>query len=485
MRSSAGGATAALLLLAATAAAGDPDARALARAIDGIVQRQGLEGSLWAAEVRSLTSGRTLYERAAIANMTPASTLKLLTSAAALDVLGPEARATTSVESAARLDGAGRLLGDVFLVGRGDASLSRAFHEGDSAAPLDALADALLAAGVRHVEGRLIGHEGAFPGERRGSDWTWEDLVWRYGAEVSALSFADNCVLLTGHPGERPGDLLRVEAEPLSDYYTLDLTASTSPRSVDSELRLVRDAGGNVIELSGTHPLGAAAWEGCVALEDPALWATTVFAERLRSRGISVARGVSTSSEPLPEGVRVLAAHQGATLLELLPEITQKSQNLHTELLLRRLGLAAGEDGSLEASQAVLRDFLERLGVDPGTFTLRDASGLSRTNLVTARGMVDLLAAMARHPHAEAFRTALAIPGEEGTLEHRMLRDPALRERVRAKTGTLRHTYALAGYADSRSGARLAFAIFVNHHSGPPGAAVWAIDEIVRELVSR
>jgi D-alanyl-D-alanine carboxypeptidase/D-alanyl-D-alanine-endopeptidase (penicillin-binding protein 4) len=338
---------------------------------------------------------------------------------------------------------------------------------------------------VREIAGRLIGHEGAFEGERRGSDWTWEDLVWRYGAEVSALSFADNCVLLTGSSGERTGEPLRMQAEPESSYYTLDVSAVTSAAGSESELRLVRDFGGNVIELSGTHPRGVAPWEGCVALEDPARWTASVFAERLRDRGVRLVGGVSTSSETLPEDARVLASHDGAPLMELLPQINRKSSNLHTELLLRRLGLAAGEAGTVEEGHAVVLGFLKRLGVDPAGFTLRDASGLSRTNLVTAGAMAQFLVAMAKHPAAEALRASMAIPGEEGTLEHRFRDRPEAAARVRAKTGTLRHTFGLAGYADSRSGARLAFAIYLNHHAGTPGAAVWAIDSIVGELLSR
>lgn len=119
-----------------------------------------------------------------------------MTTAAALDAYGPDARIRTSVETAARLDGMGRILGDVHLVGRGDPNLSARFDAGRPTAAFEELADALVAAGVRRIEGRLIGNEGAFTGEPRGHDWTWEDLVWGYGAEVSALSFNDAVVEL-------------------------------------------------------------------------------------------------------------------------------------------------------------------------------------------------------------------------------------------------------------------------------------------------
>ena len=164
--------------------------------------------------MRSLKTGRTLYARNADKAFRPASNMKLVTTAAALDAFGPDARIRTTVETAGRLDGLGRILGDVFLVGRGDPNLSARFTAGRTTAAFEEMADALVAAGVRRIEGRLVGHEGAFTGDRRGSDWTWEDLVWGYGAEVSALSFADNRVLVSLKPGERVGDPPVLDVEP-------------------------------------------------------------------------------------------------------------------------------------------------------------------------------------------------------------------------------------------------------------------------------
>ena len=165
--------------------------------------------------MRSLEdAAATLYARNAEKAFRPASTLKLVTTAAALDAFGPDARIRTTLETAGRLDGLGRILGDVYLVGRGDPNLSARFAPGRPTAAFEEMADALVAAGVRRIEGRLVGHEGAFAGDRRGDDWTWEDLAWGYGAEVSALSFADNLVEVSLKPGERVGDPALLEVVP-------------------------------------------------------------------------------------------------------------------------------------------------------------------------------------------------------------------------------------------------------------------------------
>jgi len=474
------GAAFALLLAALPAGARDPDPAALRREIDRVLDAPAFANAYWAAEVRSLQSGRVLYERNARKNMTPASTMKLLTSAAALDALGPEMRLRTTLESAGRLDGMGRVLGDVYLVGRGDPLLARPGADGRTG--FDVLADALRAAGVKRIEGRLIGHEGLFQ-DRRGEDWEWSDLVWCYGAEVSALSWNDNCALLRIVPGERVGDPVAVERTPESRYYSVESLATTGAAGTESALVLERDLGSSRFRISGTHPQGAGVEELRVAMEDPARYSATVFEEALVARGIRVAGAIATTSLPLPSGVRVLAAHDSPPIAEILKEVNKPSQNLYTEMLLRLLGARAGGAGSVASGRDAVVAFLKRLGLGEGA-SLQDGSGLSRTDLVAARDIVGLLVAMDRHPHRDAFRESLAVAGVDGTLEKRM-RGSAAEGRVFAKTGSLRQTNALAGYVTTRRGARLAFSIVVNHHTAPAREATSAIDAVAGILAGR
>ncbi len=470
-------------VLAARSALADPPSDALARAIDRIVARPAFAAAFWGIEVRSLRTGRVLYARDPEKNFRPASTLKLVVSAAALDAFGPDARFRTTVETAGRVDSRGRILGDVYLVGRGDPNLSARFTPGRPAAAFEELADALRAAGVARIEGRLVGHEGAFTGDRRGSDWGWEDLVWWYGAEVSALCFNDSVADLRLLPGDLPGDPAYLEASPPTAYYSVVSTAVTSPAGTKAELKLERDLGTNRIRLSGTIPVGDT-WEGRPAVEDPARYAATVFGEVLQARGLRVMGPVATSSDPLPAGARVLAAHDSPPLSEMLKVVNKDSQNLHTEMLLRLLGQRLKGEGSVAAGHEAVREFLARIGVQTQSWGLQDGSGLSRSDLVDPRGLVELLVAMDRHPQAAVFRDSLAVMGVDGTLKDRLRGTPA-EGKVLAKTGTLRLSNALAGYTTAASGERMAFAILVNNHTIPSREAVTAIDEIARVLVGR
>lgn len=470
-----------LIVLPASPALGrDLTPVAVKKAVESAIDVPAFRNAFWGVEVRSLKSGRTLYARNEERHLKPASTLKLLTTAAALDRLGPEATVRTTLETSAHVDGGGRLLGDLLLVGRGDPNLSGRFTEGRITAALEGMADQLAAAGVKRVEGRLVGHEGLFSGDRRGDDWTWGDLVWWYGAEVSALSFNDNCVDLKVGPGERVGDPIVVDLDPVSRYYTLTSSATTAAAGTKSTLTLTRDPG-NQIRITGTLAQDARPYDLYVAMEDPARYTATVFAELLAARGISVRGGVATSRDPLASDLRVLATHVGRPLSDVIQAVNKPSQNLHAEILLRLLGAHAGGDGSADGGHEVVQGFLAGAGVAADAVALQDGSGLSRSDLLSPRSLVQLLVAMDRHPHAAVFRDSLPVAGVDGTLKNRM-KGTAAEGRVAAKTGTIRHVNALAGYLTTRSGERLAFAFLANHHTVPGSQATAAMDAILATL---
>jgi D-alanyl-D-alanine carboxypeptidase/D-alanyl-D-alanine-endopeptidase (penicillin-binding protein 4) len=456
-----------------------PSAATWTRVIDHIVDQPAFAAASWGIEVRDLASRRVLYERNAGKNMTPASMSKLFTTAAALDALGPEARVRTTLESAAPLDRSGRLGGDLYLVGRGDPGLAERGSDGRDG--FDVLVDGLWTAGIRIVDGRLLGEDAAFAGERRGPYWEWGDLVWCYGAEVSGLSWNGSCADLVVSPGPEVGAAVGVARRPHSSYYEVVSTATTSVAAQKADLRLVRELGSSLIQISGTYPSGAEPDVLSVALEDPARYAATIFAERLAARGIRVAGGAGAGARP--GAARVLASRESEPFSRIVKDTNKPSDNLRAESLLRLLGLKAKGEGSVERGLEALGEFLERIGVTADTASIDDGSGLAVTDLVAPHQVVELLAAMDRHPHARFFEDSLPVAGVDGTLEHRM-RGTAAQGRVKAKTGTRRHVSSLGGYVSSVSGRRLAFSIMVNNHTVPGREAAAAIDAIC-EIVAR
>jgi D-alanyl-D-alanine carboxypeptidase/D-alanyl-D-alanine-endopeptidase (penicillin-binding protein 4) len=478
----------AVCLLAAAGAAAAPEPKPaasvrgrIARAVARAAAHPALRQATFAVDVRSLATGKSIYARQAEISLAPASVLKVVTSAAALDAFGPERRFKTTLQSLGRQDPPGQLKGDLFLVGGGDPSLSRELQTRPEFGVLDLMAESLATAGVRRIEGRVVACDGLFSSERRGHGWGWEDLVWWYGAEVSALTFADGAANLKLKPAAAPGPLLEIERHPPSDYYRVDSTATTCAAGVEPELKMDRALGGNTITIRGCVPAGTPPLERFIALEDPALYAATVFGEALRARGIEVGRGVAKEPAP-PEGASVLATYEGAPLAEILKDVNKPSHNLRAEMLLRLVGQSVKGTGSAEAGRDAVLAFLTAQGVDTRGWDIDDGSGLSHGNLVTARGLADLLVAMHRHPHAAAFRDSLPVAGVDGTLKHRFGRSRA-RGRLYAKTGTLRHICGLAGYAIPPRGEGLAFVILANHVTLPASEAQEVIDLIAAALV--
>ena len=417
-----------------------------------------------------------------------------MTTAAALDAFGPDARLRTTVETAGRLDALGRILGDVYLVGRGDPNLSGRFtRRPRRPRPSRSWRTRCAPPGVRRIEGRLVGHEGLFSGDRRGDDWAWDDLVWCYGAEVSALSFNDNVAVLTVAPGRARGRSRSLVERVPAQRAT---TASSPPRSrrprggAARPRRLQRDFGSNHVRLSGALPARRRARRTLtVALEDPARYAATVFAEVLAAKGI---RGHGRRGHDLasrcPRACACWPRHESAPLAEILKVVNKASQNLHTEMLLRLLGAQReGRGHGRRPGTRRWRSSCAALGVDAGELGAAGRAPGSRAPTSSPpHGMVGLLAAMDRHPHAAAFRDSLPVAGVDGTLENRMERHARAQGRVLAKTGTIRHVNALGGLRrPARRASASPSAIVVNHHTGPSSDAVAAIDAIATLLAAQ
>jgi D-alanyl-D-alanine carboxypeptidase/D-alanyl-D-alanine-endopeptidase (penicillin-binding protein 4) len=471
-------------------------ARSLRQRVESILARSEARRGFWGIEVIRLSDGKTLYSRFAKELFQPASNLKLFTTAAAIENLGPDFVFRTTVESDAAPDAQGRVA-DLVLVGRGDPDLSGRVvpyqYDSDWQMPGDAafqeLAEQVAAKGVREVSGDLILDDRYFLYEPYSHGWTLEDSQWGYAAPVTALAFNDNALRLQVEPGDSVGKPAKVWLEPIGDYYDLDAHVVTaSPRS-SRKIFVERACGSRQLDVWGEIPLGGKTAEDWVAVADPSELIGTLFLHALNERGIVVrgrvvarhltrieaAMGSPNVTEPPPRVV--LAEHLSLPLRESIKVTNKASQNLHAEMLLRTLGSEVKSFGSLTIGLEVLSEFAVRAGITPEEVYFADGSGLSREDLVTPHAVATLLAYMARSPNAQAFYDTLPVAGADGTLAERFGRTSA-EGRIVAKTGTLEHVNALSGYMNLRSGERLAFSILGNSHLLKSGEAIRVIDRI-------
>ncbi len=508
--------------------------RPLSDRIAEVLSAPDLARGFWGIEVVALssdktpgiTTGKTLYSQNADKLFTPASNTKLVTTAAALALIGPDYKFRTTVETTGTLDRYGRLNGDLVLVGHGDPNLSgrelpydlNTQRNDDPIQALEALADALVQKGVKFIDGDIVADDSYFAFERYGEGWSQDDLVWADGAPVSALTINDNVVFVNILPADRPGEKAFVSVKPFADYYRLDNRIITTPAGTGRKFFVNREPGSMVLTLWGNMPLDDAGANEALAIEDPAEFAAGLFRQLLEKRGIviyghqrtrhtelaTLSTFSVTAIAPL-RGGRVndrvtekdddgqprplktdqpimLASYESKPLLQDIRVINKVSQNLHAEILLRLLGRERGNAGTVEGGLEVLRGFLTKAGVSSDEYVFYDGSGLSRQNLATPHAIVQLLRYCSTQPWGADYKATFPVAGVDGSLTERFT-SPRLRNRVMAKTGALGGVKALSGYATTDAGQVVAFSILSNNFNLPAKRVTDAIDQLVQAIV--
>jgi len=439
-------------------------------------------------KVVSLDSGKTIFEHNAAKLFSPASNCKLYPVALALDQLGGGYRIKTSLYAAAKPNRFGTLKGDLVIYGRGDPVINERLHSGDIFRALEPLVAALTNAGVKRINGDLIGDDSFFRGPPYGSGWVWEDLQYYYGAEISALTINDNILTLIARPGESVGAPSKLSLTPTTSYLTLSNRTQTVAAGGRRAIECYRPLGENVVYVSGQLPLGDSGYTNEVTIHNPAGLFAALFKDALAKHGIKVRGKLRTmnwldrEAAPIDLNKMVeLGFVESPPMRDLAREIQKPSQNLYTDLILAHVGALAqatnrlprrtSEDSGLDQLNA----FLARAGVRRGDVRFEEGSGLSRNNLTTPNASVALLTFMSRHAEATAYRDSLPVAGVDGTLRNRMKNTPAAGN-VRAKTGTLRWANGLSGYVTTANGEHLAFSIMLNRFA--PDANASARDEL-------
>jgi D-alanyl-D-alanine carboxypeptidase/D-alanyl-D-alanine-endopeptidase (penicillin-binding protein 4) len=446
----------------------------------------------WGLLILDEKSGETLYEQNADKYFVPASNLKLFTTALALGKLGPEYRFHTTLETRGTISAEGTLTGDLILVGRGDPNLSnRKFpyvlkeeFEGPPEKVVAELADALVTRGVKEIAGDIVGDDSYFPRERYPSGWEIDDMVWQYGAAISAISVDDNTVTLTLTPGERAGDPVLAAVAPATPDFSVQNDVVTSAAEVKSELTLMREPGANLVVVRGTLPAKTTSRKLVLAVEEPAQHAAMVLAGLLTDRGVKIsgkARAIHVAeTAAVPRAV--LAEHLSVPLGDAVKLVNKISQNLHSEMLLRAAARQNGLWNSPEDLEKFPEDFYAAAGIFPGDVVQTDGSGLSRRDLVTPRAVVALLKYAKEQPWFETYSASLPVAGEDGSLEDRM-KSTAAAGKIHAKTGSLEHVRTRSGYAETPSGRRLIFSFLSNNMSGKNHEATDALDGLCVAMI--
>jgi D-alanyl-D-alanine carboxypeptidase/D-alanyl-D-alanine-endopeptidase (penicillin-binding protein 4) len=440
------------------------DVAGLRAVIDSLLTLPETRHARWGVLIVDPARGDTLYSRDAGKLLVPASNQKILTSAIALTVLGPEYRYPTLVLSRGEIR-ADTLRGDLLVVGRGDPSVSD-HMAGDAMIPLRAIADSIRRHGIRHIRGRVAAAGNAFSDANAGFGWQLEDFDFPYGAVVDELLLNEGFSELGVRGADRAGEPPRVVTSPARSFPLVRIEATTTVRGVGpdstAQLDAVKDTVRGDVVLTGTIPIGDTTTLA-VTHRDPTEAYLAALLEALADRGISVGRD---SAVAVSAPIDTLLIARSPPLSQIVAFFMKPSQNQIGEMLFKSVALARTDTGTGRVARRIYSEQLRSWGAQADGFLVWDGSGLSRRNLVSPETILRVLNAMRSSPYFQTYYDAFPVAGVDGTLRSRM-RSTLGEANVRGKTGTLGNVRSLSGYVTTASGRQLIFSVLANNYLTP------------------
>jgi serine-type D-Ala-D-Ala carboxypeptidase/endopeptidase (penicillin-binding protein 4) len=425
-------------------------------------------------------NGEPVFSDKANQRFIPASNTKLFTVAAVLHMMQGIDQPDPSLGTSLHLvpgaeDGAPSLI----LIGAGDPALR---DDADCVSDcLAALADAVVARGITHVMD-IQADASVFPDEPWGMGWSWNNLPFYFGAPVSGLTVNGNAIALRVGPGGAEGEPVTAVWATGDDLLNVRNEAVTSAPGSENLLSIVRWPGSDDVRLTGTLPADVAPRNYFLSVNDPELAAAERFSRLLTARGVVVEGGVServqTDIRPSEEIARLAAP----PLMQSVIAVSEDSDNLAAEMLLRHVARATGGAGADDGLGAV-NAMLDQAGIGRNEVELFDGSGLSPYNRVSPQGVVSFLNWTARQTWGEQFRATLPVGGQTGSLSRRFRGTP-LDGRIFAKTGTVQGVNALSGFLVAASGETLVFSVIANDRPVDADPVLPRIDALLLEIAA-
>ncbi len=447
----------------------------LQKAIDRLAADPVLKSGGLSMTVMDVKTGEVLASHQKDHGLAPASSLKVITTGVAMDVLGADFRFKTELQYDGEIDGEGTLNGNIYIKGFGDPTLG-SDHFGKTK-PLNPLMQdfvkALQKTGIKRINGMVIGDASFFGTQVDGRTWSWEDMGNYYGAGAWGLNIRDNRYHLTFRQQSQLGAIPTIEKiEPeIPNLLHINEVRSAEKGSGDNAYIF-----GSVYNytrfLRGTIPVGTGPFEIKGSIPDPPFFAAYSLLAASERAGLQSNKKATSllelqrTSDFQSIERKVIYTHYSPTLKEIVSITNMKSINMYCEALLRYLGKSQKGEGTAEAGLEVIDEYLEQKGVDRNGFFMEDGSGLSAFNVVSSYQFASYMRAIALNKELYAdFRPSLPVATKSGSLRY-MFKGTAAAGKIRAKSGGLKRVRSYTGYVETNSGQLLSFSIICNRFSG-------------------
>ena len=438
-----------ILLPIPVEAASGKQASLLDPQIQSILKSEPLIGSSIGISVRKSTSGELLFSSNGDMRLHPASNLKLLTAAAALETLGKDYQFSTEVWINGKIKDH-VLKGDIILKGKGDPTLLKK--------DLDLFAIDLLASGIHQINGNIIADDSWYDDVRLSQDLTWIDESQSYGAQVSALTLSPDkdydagTVIIHVSPSTKVGVPANLTLSPSTDYVKITNQTKTVEKNGSTKIEVEREHGTNEVIVKGTIALEHKNLKSWIAVWEPTQYVLHVFKSSLEKNGIQLGKRSKLLTSEIPKEATLLTYKKSIPLKELLVPFMKMSNNGIGETLTKEMGKFIYNEGSWDKGIEVISETISSFRMNPNTLQLRDGSGISHKNMIPANELTQLLFSVQSKSWFPEFENSLPLSGMPeklvgGTLRKR-LTEESFKGKIKAKTGTIDGASTLSGYVN-------------------------------------
>ena len=440
-------------------------------AISALAKDSSLKNASISFVVKDLDSSVIISDYNPNLSLPSASTMKVVTTAAALDILGSYLKFETKIMYDGYIDSNNVLQGNIYIKGGGDPTLGSKYFKEKYGLFLSSWVDQIAKLGIDSIAGSVIGDASLFSDEYVASTWSWGDIGNYYGAGVSGLTIYDNTLEFEFSSGPLAHDSTFVDC---FYPYSPDLIIDNKVKASNTKKDLAYIYGGPnnpTRTITGTIPKGQVGYLVKGSTHEPAYVTAFELESALWEYGVSVG-GNATTIRRMKSSGNYFASERKAIFITKSPTVGQIvywtnliSNNLYAEHLLKHIGVKKYVDGSVFSSTLAVTKYWSSKGIDMTGFYMNDGSGLSRSNAITASQLVEVLAYMKlKSKYSKSFLSSLPVAGKTGTLRS-IGKKTKIAGNLKAKSGTMTRIKSYAGYVKSVSGRNLVFAIVINNHN--------------------
>lgn len=428
-----------------------------------------LSGANWSFKAIYTDDNSSLAEYQPKTLFVPASVMKLISTAASLNILGPDYRFATEFQISGILHKKNMLKGNITIKGVGDPSLfSGYFKECNPAATISAIVDSLRKHEIEIIEGNVVTSSATFNGYEVSGDWNIGDLGYYYGARPSLFTCFDNRQVIT-LSSDKSGNVSIAQLEQPADptRWVIDITSNEKVTENNVEIEIVECF--DQRKISGTLKPGTSNYQVRTNIWNPEIALVNYIKKALSDSGIVFkSPGERHERNSGGDSVNIALSVFSPTLYRIDSLINTTSQNLYAEHIFIATENALKKSSGSGMQIQSIKDYWTNLGMPAKGIFMEDGSGMSRSNALSAETVVWLLKNMTESVNFQSFYTGLPILGQSGTLKE-IGKKTAAAGILRAKTGTMNRVRCFAGYTFSKSGRMIAFAFMTNQYTGSVG----------------